>query len=195
MLHCPRARRLRRSPTMPELPEVESARRLVARACLPGDRITEVLTLESGGGARTGLADDKVVPPHAELRAALLGRSIASTARHGKVQILTLSGAPKEPARHLLVHFGMTGAWGLRGVAGSKLKRYSVDTSSWPPRYTKLELVFASGARLALTDPRRLAKVTLAEGDARAAQALGGLGGGRFDLGDAATWGRSRRRA
>ena len=55
----------------------------------------------------------------------------------------------------------MTGAWALQGQPGAKLKRYSVDASSWPPRFTKVEFAFDDGTRLALSDPRRLARMHL----------------------------------
>ena len=67
------------------------------------------------------------------------------------------------------------GAFSVRGVAPPRFKRYAVDTSAWPPRFCKLEVVFSGGVRLALTDPRRLARVTRVKGDPLASPPLSAL--------------------
>jgi len=55
----------------------------------------------------------------------------------------------------------------------------SVDVTQWPPRFTKVEVVFSNGVRLAFTDPRRLGRVRLVEsGDAL--PCLAGLGPDAF---------------
>jgi hypothetical protein len=51
--------------------------------------------------------------------------------------------------------------WAVKGTTGAKLQRYSVDASTWPPRFTKVEFEFEDGTRLALSDPRRLARMHL----------------------------------
>ena len=62
----------------------------------------------------------------------------------------------------------------FQGQAGEKMKRYSVDTASqWPPRFTKVEVVFSNGARLAFTDPRRLGRVRLPASPEAAAEGMG----------------------
>ena len=166
---------------MPELPEVESARRRVHARCV-GATITQVLTLESGGGPRAGEFDDIVLAvPQAALEKALLGKTLLDTARCGKLQWWCLgdgggggaSSGRAAPTSYLSWHFGMTGGFGIQGEAGDKLKRYSVDTSQWPPRFTKLELVFSNGARLAFTDPRRLGRVRLPASPVAATAGLG----------------------
>jgi formamidopyrimidine-DNA glycosylase len=174
-----------RKAEMPELPEVDAARLLIARHCM-GKRITQVLPLESGGGPRTGKFDEIVLggkggtaATPASFAAALTGRTLLSSERRGKIQFWRLS-APAAGAGGgsssssssssssaaagslaLTTHFGMTGAWALHGQPGAKLKRYSVDASVWPPRFTKVEIAFDDGTRLALCDPRRLARMTL----------------------------------
>ena len=45
---------------MPELPEVEATRRVVARHCI-GHRVTRVCAIEAGGGPRDGQFDDIVL--------------------------------------------------------------------------------------------------------------------------------------
>jgi formamidopyrimidine-DNA glycosylase len=159
---------------MPELPEVESARRLVEAHCV-GSVIEDVIYAEQGGGPRSGLFDDIVIQTESGdvLRSALIGKTLVSAKRIGKIQYFTTS----DPGVSFTTHFGMTGAWSVRGQAGVAFKRYSVDTSEWPPRYTKLELVFSGGMRLALTDPRRLARITLVRAaDAAAVPPLSLLG-------------------
>jgi formamidopyrimidine-DNA glycosylase len=120
---------------MPELPEVETARRAV-HAAAAGKRI-----------ARVTCADDPIVfarrDPRA-LRRALAGRRIAGTGRRGKFMWLEL-----EPAATLVVHFGMTG-W---------FEPVAIDAS---PRFLKLDLRLEDGTRLVYTDPRRLGRVRLA---------------------------------
>jgi len=143
---------------MPELPEVETARLLVQRHCI-GKKIIKVIGVESGGGPRTGQFDEIIhqgTLTAQTLEEHLIGKTIESTARKGKIQIWKLSGG-----QDATIHFGMTGSWAIEGIKGSEYVRYSVNTSSWPPKFTKLELVFADNTRLALTDPRRLAKFRL----------------------------------
>jgi formamidopyrimidine-DNA glycosylase len=144
---------------MPELPEVESARRLCDTFCR-GKRITHVEVLEAGGGPRTGQFDEIVIEAEGAdaVKAHLVGRTVLAAKRHGKQQWWELSG----PGKHVAFHFGMTGAFSVPPKLvphGSVFKRYSVDTSSWPPRFTKLLVRFEDKTEVALTDPRRLARV------------------------------------
>jgi hypothetical protein len=135
---------------MPELPEVEAARRLLEEHCV-GKTIT----------AATAADDDKVisgVDPRA-LEAALVGRRLAAARRLGKH--LWLEFGPGEPC--LLLHFGMTGGSAVRGKGGAHYQRYTVECgeSQWPPRFTKLELRFDDGTAWAFADSRRFARVKL----------------------------------
>ena len=81
---------------MPELPEVEAARRLVERACV-GRVVEDVLVAESGGGPRDGLVDDIVLADgsHGGLREALVGRTLSAAGRVGKVMHFRM-GAPAD---------------------------------------------------------------------------------------------------
>ena len=145
---------------MPELAEVETARLLVSRHCV-GKKITEVLALESGGGPRDGIFDDIVhhnISSSDTLVSSFLGKTLESTSRKGKIQMWKLTGG-----QEATIHFGMTGAWSVKGLKGSEYVRHSVNTEIWPPKFTKLELVFVDGTRLALTDPRRLARFRLSK--------------------------------
>ena len=168
------------------MPEVESARRSIATHAV-GRVITAVLTEEQGGGPREGQYDEIVLSGFAaaELRAALVGRSISAASRKGKVQLWHLSGgsekgkgkgaaaaaASSAAVTALTVHFGMTGSVHVKGQPGPTYKSIKPGDDVWPPRFTKLELVLAGGGRIALTDPRRLARVHLIRGDPAAALA------------------------
>jgi formamidopyrimidine-DNA glycosylase len=120
---------------MPELPEVETARRLLRRV-LEGRRIEAVATV-----------DDRIVyagvTPR-RLAAALRGRRVQAVGRKGKHLWLELDRRPW-PA----FHFGMSGSFRV----------YGADAE--PPRYWKLALRSDDGAGLALRDPRRLGRIRL----------------------------------
>lgn len=120
---------------MPELPEVETARRLATRV-LGGHRIVAVAT-----------ADDPIVYAGVSPRrfaAALRGRRVHAVGRKGKHLWLELDRRPW-PA----FHFGMSGSLRVYAVGGER------------PRYWKFELQTEDGARLALRDPRRLGRIRL----------------------------------
>src|SRR5712692_1607233 len=126
---------------MPELPEVETARKLATRA-LAGRRIVAVATV----------VDPIVyagVSPR-RLAAALRGRRVTAVGRKGKHLWLELDRRPW-PA----FHFGMRGSFRVYGPDAER------------PRYCKLELQTDAGARLALRDPRRLGRIRLLRDPAR----------------------------
>jgi formamidopyrimidine-DNA glycosylase len=133
---------------MPELPEVEAARR-AAHSVAAGRRIVEA-----------HVADDPIVlegVAPARVRRALVGRRVKAVRRHGKHLWLELDRRPWP-----CLHFGMTG--GIHVPAGRLVRLVSdgnVDRPDWPPRFTKLHLRFAGGGELALADGRRLGRIRL----------------------------------
>jgi formamidopyrimidine-DNA glycosylase len=161
---------------VPELPEVEAARR-AAQKVTAGRRIVEA-----------HVADDPIVfegVPAARFRRALVGRRVKAVRRHGKHLWLELDRRPWP-----CLHFGMTGgihvtranpggparrAAVTRANPGGPARRAavraeravrlvsdgSVDRSDWPPRFTKLHLRFEGGVELALADGRRLGRIRL----------------------------------
>ena len=149
---------------MPELPEVEAARRLLEAHCV-GKKVAEVHAQESGGHARDGQFDN-IVFDDAEISeetvtAALAGKTLEAVHRKGKQLWLELSSP-----LHLLAHFGMTGAFVIEGVRPLEYQEFKVHDEAWPPRFTKLELVFRGASasaptRLAFCDPRRLGRLRL----------------------------------
>jgi formamidopyrimidine-DNA glycosylase len=120
---------------MPELPEVERARREVQRGTA-GRTIVKVATV----------ADPIVysgVPP-ARVASALRGRRIVAIRRKGKHLWMELDRRPW-PA----FHFGMTGSF------------HVYDDPTARPRFWKLEMQLSGGRFLAFRDVRRFARIRL----------------------------------
>ena len=132
---------------MPELPEVEAARRLAVRVAV-GRRIVDVW-----------VAPDPIVfeTPPPRVRAALLGRRVVAARRHGKHLWLELDRRP-----WLLMHFGMTGALHVPRRPSLRLRSTrGSPASGWPPRFVRLRLLLDDGNELALADARRLGRIRL----------------------------------
>ncbi|CAM0908855.1 unnamed protein product [Alopecurus aequalis] len=134
---------------MPELPEVEAARRALEAHCV-GRRI-----------ARCTVADDaKVVLADAgrvAFERAMVGRTIVAACRRGKNLWLRLD-APPFPS----FQFGMAGAIYIKGVAVTQYKRSAVkSTDEWPSKYSKFFVELDDGLEFSFTDKRRFARVRL----------------------------------
>ncbi|KAJ1260082.1 hypothetical protein BS78_10G204700 [Paspalum vaginatum] len=148
--------RLTRGPTterarMPELPEVEAARRALQAHCV-GRRI-----------ARCAVADDAKVVVAAGGReafeSAMVGRTIVAARRRGKNLWLQLD-APPFPS----FQFGMAGAIYIKGVPVTKYKRSVVNSEEeWPSKYSKFFAALDDGLEFSFTDKRRFARVRLFE--------------------------------
>jgi formamidopyrimidine-DNA glycosylase len=120
---------------MPELPEVESARRRAERA-LRGGRIERVSTVE-----------DRLVYEGVSPRCfsrTLQGRRVLAVLRKGKHLWMELDERPFP-----LFHFGMSGSF--------ELYRREADR----PRFWKVELLMEDGVRLAMPDARRFGRIRL----------------------------------
>jgi formamidopyrimidine-DNA glycosylase len=134
---------------MPELPEVELARRLLERTA-QGRRIV-----------RVRCADDPIVferTPAARVRRALAGRRVVAVRRHGKHLWLELDRRPWPS-----FHFGMAGGFEAPNETGARLVSHGRKPRrpGWPPRFTKLELDLDDGGAVAMTDARRLGRIRL----------------------------------
>ncbi|XP_058195855.1 formamidopyrimidine-DNA glycosylase isoform X2 [Rhododendron vialii] len=133
---------------MPELPEVEAARRAIEENCI-GRKIKRSL-----------IADDpKVIDgvSRSDFESSLLGKTIVAAHRKGKNMWLQLDSPPFPSFQ-----FGMAGAIYIKGVAVTKYKRSAVsDTDEWPSKYSKLFIELDDGMELSFTDKRRFAKVRL----------------------------------
>jgi len=138
---------------VPELPEVETVRRLAERV-LRGRRIVAVAT-----------ADDRLVFDGAtpsRVAAALRRRTVTAVRRKGKHFWLETDRRPC-----VLFHLGMSG-WVEAYRDGAR------------PRFWKIELVADDGARVAMTDPRRLGRIRLRD-EPLAEPPLAGLGKDALD--------------
>jgi len=149
---------------VPELPEVETARSLIA------DRALHRLI------AGVDDADTFVCRPHSpgELRTALTGRTLTAAHRRGKTMWLATSGLAAsglddstEPGPDLGVHLGMggrivvTSAGGDAAEGGGPARR---DAQPRKPEWNRFTLHFADGGALVLFDKRRLGRVRLNPG-------------------------------
>jgi formamidopyrimidine-DNA glycosylase len=121
---------------MPELPEVETIRRDLARE-LPGRRVERV--------TRAAAAMLRELPA-ARLRAGVEGRRFLLPGRHGKLLRLPLTGGAE-----ILVHLGMSG----------RLVVESADSPREP--HTHVELQLDDGRCLRFRDPRRFGRWALVE--------------------------------
>ncbi|KAM1078033.1 hypothetical protein ACFX15_024646 [Malus domestica] len=133
---------------MPELPEVEAARRAIEEHCV-GKKITKALIAD----------DSKVIDgvSRADFEASLLGKTIVSAHRKGKNMWLCLDSPPFPSFQ-----FGMAGAVYIKGVAVTKYKRSAVkDTDEWPSKYSKFFVELDDGLEFSFTDKRRFARVRL----------------------------------
>jgi formamidopyrimidine-DNA glycosylase len=148
---------------MPELPEVEAGR-LLARRVAEGRRITDVWC------AADPIVFDGVSP--ARFHRHLLGRRVRVARRHGKHLWLELDRRPWP-----CFHFGMTGGFHTPRAPGVKLVSSGAweVADGWPPRFTKLRLVFEGGGELVMADARRLGRIRLRE-DPRAEPPISRLG-------------------
>lgn len=129
---------------MPELPEVEATRRCLARH-LEGHTIT-----------RATAADDAIIfggESPAAIRTRLTGRRVDAVGRHGKYLWLRLDRPP-----HAVLHLGMSGAVFTQEGPAVALKQARPSTG-FPPPHTVLVLTSAAGPSVALSDPRRFARL------------------------------------
>ena len=141
---------------MPELPEVETARRLIAGQALH----RTIVGVDD--------ADTYVTRPHSpgQLRDALLGRELTAVLRRGKTIWAETSGADGDPAPgpDLGIHLGMSGRivitspGGEAAEGGGPRRR---DAQPHKPEWDRFTIEFADGGRLALFDKRRLGRVRL----------------------------------
>lgn len=135
---------------MPELPEVETWRRLAQRAA-SGKKIVTAFADEDD------ILYDRNTP--AVLAGQITGKTITGTERRGKHFWLTLSDG-----YDLYIHFGMTGSlWWLQ------------DAAEKEPSHVKLRLQLSDGTRLVYRNMRRIGKVRLLK-NARALPAVSKLG-------------------
>lgn len=134
---------------MPELPEVERARKLI-------EQIAVGRTIE-----QVRCADDEIVfvgvSPRTVARR-LKGRTVVASRRRGKQMWWELDQRPWP-----LFHFGMTGQFVTPQAGPLRLAahgRKALDRS-WPPKFWKIHLWLDDGSELAMTNSRRLGRIRL----------------------------------
>jgi formamidopyrimidine-DNA glycosylase len=137
---------------MPELPEVESLRRILARSAV-GRKILNAKVGEKRLRRRVA----------ADLAAKTAGRRIVKLSRRAKYLIIELDGDDV-----MLVHLGMS---------GSLTHRHDGFRADFDPRHDHIDFILDDGSRLVYNDPRRFGMVALVERAALASTAeLKGLG-------------------
>jgi formamidopyrimidine-DNA glycosylase len=141
---------------VPELPEVETARRLIADRALH----RRIVGVDD--------ADTFVCRPHSpgELRAALMGRTLTAAQRRGKTMWVETSGVggSAEPGPDLGLHLGMGGRIVITGPDGTAQEGGGPRRRDAQPRKTewnRFTLDFADGGQLVLFDKRRLGRIRL----------------------------------
>ncbi|BGP22695.1 hypothetical protein JCM10295v2_001586 [Rhodotorula toruloides] len=145
---------------MPELPEVEAARKKL-EGIAKGKRIKRVQAKE-----------DTIVfsgTTHENFIKALEGKTVESVNRLGKNFYLVLSSSP-----HPILHFGMSGQAHIRGeppLAYRSSSSTAVEASTeWPPKYAKTWIEFEGKAgertEWAFCDARRLGRIKLVDVEA-----------------------------
>jgi formamidopyrimidine-DNA glycosylase len=141
---------------MPELPEVETARRLIADLAL--DR--RIVGVDD--------ADTFVCRPHSpgELRDALTGRVLTAAHRRGKAMWCETSGVDGASGSgpDLGIHLGMNGRIVVTAPDGWVAEGGDPPGRDAQPRkasWDRFTLEFADGGALALFDKRRLGRIQL----------------------------------
>ncbi|GAA5848220.1 hypothetical protein JCM8547_004448 [Rhodosporidiobolus lusitaniae] len=145
---------------MPELPEVEAARKRLAKLA-KGKKIKTVVANE-----------DPIVfsgTTHANFATGLEGKTVKDVRRLGKNFYLILSTPP-----HPIFHFGMSGMAHIRGEPSPVYRvPRSAKAEEWPPKYLKACITFTEGegeeekevGEWAFCDPRRLGRIKFIEGE------------------------------
>jgi formamidopyrimidine-DNA glycosylase len=141
---------------MPELPEVETARSLIADQALH----RTIVAVDD--------ADTYVTRPHApgQLRDALVGRTFTAVRRRGKTMWMETSGEEGDPSPgpELGIHLGMAGRIVVTAPGGKATEGggpWRQDAQPRKPEWDRVTIEFADGGRLALFDKRRLGRVRL----------------------------------
>jgi formamidopyrimidine-DNA glycosylase len=131
---------------VPELPEVESYRRLAERRAL--DRAIEGVDAPDAWYLKAGLTAQVAAD-------ALVGRRFTEARRRGKLLLLTTD----QDGPVLGLRFGMTGRLIVDGIAGVEDLWYAPKREE--VRWSRFGVHFLDGGLLAMQDPRRLGGVIL----------------------------------
>ena len=147
---------------MPELPEVETVRRLLSRV-LEGQRITFA-----------EFPTDSIVQsklPEGALLSAVQGAKVNRVGRHGKFWWIELDRKP-----WLFGHLGMAGWVRELGQDSIRLREHGqapFEDETGRPRFLKMLLQAEDGRQVAMTDGRRLSRLWLGDSPESALPKLG----------------------
>ncbi len=131
---------------MPELPEVETIRRGLARRVV-GKEVAQIL----GDGGRLVRNNPGGV---ADIRDLAIGATISKVARRGKFMWLVFEGGDAGAPRALVVHLGMSGQ-----------VRYRSKAQSQTPlgKHEHLRMLFEGGGAISFVDQRTFGHLTVSE--------------------------------
>jgi formamidopyrimidine-DNA glycosylase len=134
---------------MPELPEVELGRQVLARAV---DR--EIRAVDDN--------DEWVCRPHppGQIAKVLVGGRLTAARRRGKTMWCETAGRDGEPGPNLGVHLGMNGQVRVDGERGPLGPARFLDRTE-KPEWFRFTIVLADGGQFRLFDTRRLSRVRL----------------------------------
>jgi formamidopyrimidine-DNA glycosylase len=157
---------------VPELPEVESARRTLQPA-MEGFRIDRVIARRL----------DLRAPFSRRFVARLEGETVRVLTRRAKYLVAELSSG-----EHLVMHLGMSGAFRVETGGGPSLPGDFYQEREAAAAHDHVVFVMSSGATVTFNDPRRFGSMEIvAPGKLPAHRALSALGpeplGGDFDAG------------
>ncbi len=147
-------------PDVPELPEVDFVRRLLAPV-MTGVRVDAVLV------RRATLR----MPLPARFETRLVGHTVTAVTRRAKYLLATLSSGET-----LIVHLGMTGWFRVDRAIGPEFDAEPSDTDD-DPKHDHVVFRLSSGTLVTFNDPRRFGLMDLAApGELAAHRALRDLG-------------------
>ncbi|MDQ7809620.1 DNA-formamidopyrimidine glycosylase family protein [Amycolatopsis sp. A133] len=134
---------------MPELPEVELARQVLAGALGRAIRAVDD-------------HDDWVCRPHApgDIATALRGGRLTEAHRRGKTLWCETENGDGQPGPHLGLHLGMAGQLRFAGESGPPGPQ-RFRSREEKPEWFRFGITFADGEQLRLFDTRRLSRVRL----------------------------------
>lgn len=142
---------------MPELPEVERARRIIETVVL-GRTIDKVWCDTTDDIVFAGVSGRTVARR-------LEGRQVLAIKRRGKQLWFELDERPWP-----LFHLGMTGQFVTPQAGPLRLVSSAKDLQhAWPPRFLKIRLWLSDGGELAMTNARRLGRIRLQQDPEREA--------------------------
>ena len=125
---------------MPELPEVEAARRLWDKVCV-GKKVSSCEVVQDN------IVFEGVSPDEFSKR--MVGSTVVAAHRKGKQLWIELDTRP-----YPCFHLGMSGSFaakqkGTKDIECAQYVNTKVDASTWPPKFWKMNLVMADQSQLA----------------------------------------------